>query len=775
MKNLLGKSDGTTLKDHSELVSKVAVMIYDITASNVDLKLRESIRVAALLHDIGKCTDFFQKKLKTSVPEPQIENNQPQKYPFRHNELGYAFLFNYLTLNNSTYNKKLILDAVYWHHGVTPDNFKKSTSAYKQPIEISKSDTDAMINFAIEVAGQSIINTNPNGILTAFNRPSYFDKVEDPHNDDTNQIKLFIRYCVISADRIVSSGACDGLSELEITEMIGTFNNKKSEVDVTTHVYSNTSRERFSDQLSIVRSIIDDNVNTHIIKAPAGFGKTMVSLLWALSRGKRLIVVCPRNDVAQSVYKGILDELSGFKNGTSVSVELYLTGDVVEKTHDNQHGFDSDIIVTNIDNFLNPSVDNRYSHRLFTIMESDVVFDEYHELVSDAALFALFINIMRLRSTMTNSSTLLLSATPSLIEKLWDTHDIKTRVLPNANEHYKPQHDKVYGLNVIDNIVIPSSDSSSVTILNSVSNAQRLKTSTNTPYLYHSNYTKLDRVRILSSIYSLYGKHTDRLIDKPNVIATHVLQASLDLSFNRLHESILSPEATLQRIGRCNRFGDYLIKSIITIFKNIPDLNNGENNIRAKLYTVNLTNMWFDYIVKYDGQELTLEQLYRIYNEYNRTNASAIYNHIVGKFIESSNRLAEIYPVKLFINGKSDVKTAGGNKLRNVNGDEIFVIARYYNDINRYSDPISVNTYNDFTRTFDEGDNQSRLIINQHKKLRDQNDPRFDFNGMIEADKRKALTLDHIRHHAKRENTPYIRFDKVYHPDYGFVSPDILK
>jgi hypothetical protein len=46
---------------------------------------------------------------------------------------------------------------------------------------------------------------------------------------------------------------------------------------------------------------------------------------------------------------------------------------------------------------------------------------------------------------------------------------------------------------------------------------------------------------------------------------------------------------------------------------------------------------------------------------------------------------------------------------------------------------------------------------------------------MIEADKRKALTLDHIRHHAKRENTPYIRFDKVYHPDYGFVRPNILK
>jgi CRISPR-associated endonuclease/helicase Cas3 len=774
MKNLLGKSDGITLKTHSEMVSKVAVMIYDRTASYVDNKIRESIRIAGLLHDIGKCTAFFQNRLKKNIPESLIESDQPKKYPFRHNEIGYAFLFNHLH-SNSSFDKKLILDAVYWHHGVTPNNFKKSTSVYKNPIEISKSDTDVMINFAIEIVGESMIESNSNMVLTAFNRPPYFDKIEDPQNDDKNEIKLLVRYCVISADRIVSSGGCDGLSDSEILEIISTFNTKKCEVDITTHVYNNTNQERFSNQLSIVKTITDGDNNTHIIKAPAGFGKTMVALLWSLSRNKRLIWVCPRNDVAQSVYKSILEELNGFENGLSVSVELYLTGNVIEKTHENQLGFDSDIIVTNIDNFLNPSVDNRYSHRLYTVIESDVVFDEYHELVGDAPLFALFIYMMRLKSRMTNSSTLLLSATPSIIERLWDVSNIKTKVLPNTNEHYKPQHNELYELNVVDEITTPSPNSSSVTILNSVSNAQRFKTTTNTPYLYHSNYTKSDRVRILSLIYSLYAKYTNRLANKSNVTATHVIQASLDLSFNHLHESILSPESTLQRIGRCNRFGDYLTKSTINIFKNIPNLNNGENNIRSTLYSINLTNIWFDYIKKYDNQELTLEQFYQIYNQFNFDYANQIYNHLSRRFIESSNRLVEIYPVKLFDGSKSDIKTAGGNKLRSVNGDEVFVIARYYNDINKYSDPISVNTYNKFTETFNESNNQYQLIINQFKKLREQTDERFDFNGILEVHKRKTLTLDHVRHHAKRENTPYIRFDKVYHPDYGFVNPNILK
>jgi CRISPR-associated endonuclease/helicase Cas3 len=775
MKNLLGKSDGTTLKNHSELVSKVSVMIYDTTASYIDDKIRESIRIAGLLHDIGKCTTFFQSKLHDSVLESVIENNQPNKYPFRHNEIGYAFLYNHLYSHRS-FDKKLILDAVYWHHGVTPDNFKKSTPIYNNPIIISPEDSDTMIGFAADVLNESLISIEPSMVVTNFNRPDYFVKFEDL-NDDTNQTKLLIRNCIISADRIVSKGLCDDLSDDDILSLITTFNNRGCDIDINTHIYNVGNSERFLNQVSIATSIVNDNTNghnVHIIKAPAGFGKTLTGLLWNFQRDKRLIWVCPRNDVAQSVYQAILNELKGFNNGSSISMELYLTGEVIERTHDNHGEFDSDIIVTNIDNFLNPSVDNRFSHRLFTVIESDVIFDEYHELVDSAPLFSLFINMMRLRTSMTKSSTVLLSATPSVMEFLWNTMDKKTKVLPNINEHFKPQHDQQYKLNVVNEIQVPSPNTSSVTIFNSVTNAQRFKRASNTPYLYHSLYIPADRKRTLSDIFKMYDKDSPRLVDKPNVCATHVLQASLDISFNHLYESVLSPESTIQRIGRCDRFGDYVQQSTITIFKNVPDGDTGENNIRGKIYSVNLTNMWFDHIKKYDGQSLTLEQLYLIYNQFNTENQNVIKNQILRRFTESSNRLAELYPVKLFVKGKGTVKTAGGNKLRSLNGDEVFVIVRYHNDNDKYSDPISVDAYGNFTETFNESNNQYQMIVNQFKKLRDQNDERFDFNDILEAHKRKALTLDHIRHHAKRENTPYVRFDRVYHPDYGFVDQRIL-
>jgi CRISPR-associated endonuclease/helicase Cas3 len=778
MKILLGKSDGTTLKNHSELVSKVAVMIYDITASHIDDKLRESIRIAGLLHDIGKCTDFFQKKLKSLDSELLIESGQPKKYPFRHNEVGYAFLFNHLK-SDKIYDKKIILDAVYWHHGVTPDNFHKDTVSYINQLEISKVDSETMLEFINDVLDENMVDAEPYMIQTVFNRLSYFTQLDDFLNDDNNPTKLLARNCVISADKIVSSGCCEGLSDFDLMELVRTFNNKNCTIDVNTHTYNTTNQQRFNSQLDIAKSIVNDNqnnTNTHIVKAPAGFGKTIVGLLWSLSSNKRLIWVCPRNDVAQSVYNTILNELNGFDNGSSVSVELYLTGEIVEQTH-NQSGFDSDIIVTNIDNFLNPSVDNRYSHRLFTVLESDVIFDEYHELVGDASLFALFVYIMKLRATYTKSSTVLLSATPSLIEFLWDNINKKTKLLPNINEHFKPQHNKEYELSVVDDIINPPTNTSSVTILNSVTNAQKFKKENRTQHLYHSLYTKSDRSEILARIFNLYGKNSERLPNKDNVAATHVLQASLDLSFNHLYESVLSPESTLQRFGRCDRFGDYLPQSTLTIFKNIPNLDKGENAIRSKLYSVNLTNIWFDFIKSFNGQRLTLEQLYLIYNEFNNKNSKIIKNHIMSKFIESSNRLSELYPIRLFIKGKSKVKTAGGNKLRSTNGNEIFVIAQYYNNPERYSDPITVDTYNNFTETFREDGSSLHKIIRQQKRLRDMNDVRFDFNNMIDAHKHNSnkLTLDNIRYHAKREDKPYIRFDKVYHPDYGFVDPYILK
>lgn len=766
MKKFLAKSDGTSLIEHSEMVSKVAVMIYETTIKNIDDKTREAIRVSGLLHDIGKCTEHFQKLLKKQNTEETIKDCG--SYKIRHNEVGWIFLKNNFKFNLDI--KKEVLDVVYWHHGVSPDNIK-SDGFYKERIEIDNVDVSNMREFLSEVMGGDFLMDG--GPQTPIKRPNYFILTDDEFNDRFNEKRLLMRSCVISADRIVSSGVCKNLNDDELKNFIKKYNTVFNNIDINTHTFNSTNNERFQKQVDITKQIMGSANNTHIIKAPGGFGKTITGLLWSLQRNKRLVWVCPRNDIAKSVYKNILNELSGFQNGESIRVELYLTGEIKEQTHDND-GYESDIIITNIDNFLNPTVDNRYSDRLFTVIESDVIFDEYHELVSDNALFSLFVLMMKIRHQQTNSSTLLLSATPGVIEFLWDNSENVTIVLPNKESHFKSQHNKKYKIKVIDSLEKESLENSSVLIMNSIANAQKMKKRFNTPILYHSNFVKEDRNKIQSSIFEKYDKNSDRVKNKLSVVSTHVLQSSLDISFFNAYESVLSPENTAQRFCRCDRFGDYEGQSTFTIFKNIDSLERGEEKIRDILYRRDLTELWFNYMKQYDDSEITMDEMFQIYNKYTEKMRPKLEEFARYKFYYGLSKLSEIYPLKFnFKIKRSKVKTAGSNKLRNSNGNEIFVIAPYYDDSKKYTDPISVDSYGDFHATFNEPYGMERKIVNVFKLL--EKDKRFDYGELLKINKYGNLNIDQIRKYAKKDNTPYVRFDKVYHPEYGFVDREIIR
>ena len=372
------------------------------------------------------------------------------------------------------------------------------------------------------------------------------------------------------------------------------------------------------------------------------------------------------------------------------------------------------------------------------------------------------------RHRLTNSNTLLLSATPTTMSDIWDSLGQKTLILPNKHAHYEAPHSKKYLFTTNTLMSVKNISGNNLIIFNSIKNAQLFKKKINAEILMHSKFENQHRVANVNKLYENYGKNTERNIVKPNVVGTHIIQASLDVSFNNLYESVLSPQSTLQRIGRCDRWGDYDNESSINI---IRIDNRGENAMREKLYTKNLANMWFEHIVKYNAQYLTLDELYRVYNEFETTNERVLNNHLRNKYHDSLDSLSTIYPIKFFTNKKSDNKTAGSNKLRTTNS-EIFVICKYYNK-NAYTNPFSVAVRKSFTEEFDENNNTQKKILAVMKNLRDENDERFDYNDIL--NNRNYITLDGIRVFAKKSNTPYIHFDKVYHPEYGEVSEETLK
>lgn len=736
----IAKSNGLDFILHSNKVSEAAMAIANssLNGNNIGEEITKAIKSGALLHDIGKLTNSFQSYLK------KIKNKKPK---YNHNEIGWAFLSKYLNISDYKL-KNYILDIVYWHHGIPYD--RKLEGVYDADIleDISTSDIDNMVSYLSTIFDDVDIYCND---LDDIQTPSYFDS-----KNSTNYYEMFIRSCVIGGDRLISTIDNDLLLSIDIKKLVQDELTRTNIEPLGKTEFDGS--DRFEEQLNIVESAHD----TTIIKAPAGFGKTILGLLWGIKNNKKILWVCPRNMVAKSVYHTINEELK--KLNINLSVELFLHGDVVNSTQPTD-GFDSDIIVTNIDNYLFTTTNNDKLSKLFIINNVNVIFDEYHEFVTDETLMSLFITTMQLRHRVLKANTLLLSATPISMEFLWDNINTKTNILPSKNNHYSAAHNRKYKLNVIDDFdsSIIKKDTNSLLITNSIYKSQYYKYNSDFKHLLHSGFMQDKKDKDFTNLIGNYGKASKLDNTKPNVIGTHILQASLDISFCNLYESTLSPESTLQRIGRCDRWGNQPIAPTITIFN---DIDKSEYSTKKLLYDIELNNLWFKHIKQYNGQIVTLNDIYDIYNEFNIINNDKIKKFIKNKNNSSKLKLNSVYPIKFNTTKKDDgIISAGSNKLRS-SGNEIFYLLRKHGTdeyVGTFNTKIYTNIVDDFNEDSMTRDNIMKVIKNLTSE--------YDYSNII---KNKNITIDKLRIFAKKSNMPYIRFDKVYHDELGEISVNKL-
>jgi CRISPR-associated endonuclease Cas3-HD len=228
MKNILAKSSGQSLEDHSVLVSKFAEEIAKQTILDINDEILFVIKISSMLHDIGKCTDFFQKKLTKGLPEEQIEEKLPTKVKFRHNEISWAFLSRYLNGVNKESLEK-ILNVIYWHHGIS-NEFGKSTDTEIEKV-ITEEEIQTMITFAENIITKNI----PNATIYLEEKehnpkkaPMFYMVGDDCQ--EKNAINLLIKACVISADRLASK--YESATDEEIKDLISKYNIVDYGVDI---------------------------------------------------------------------------------------------------------------------------------------------------------------------------------------------------------------------------------------------------------------------------------------------------------------------------------------------------------------------------------------------------------------------------------------------------------------------------------------------------------------------------------------------------------------
>lgn len=784
---MLSKSTGLSLELHSKSVARISEFLAKKILNNDYLKDHlQKIIIAALIHDIGKCNKDFQEFLIKKINLIVDEDDNP--IYLLHQELSWAIAI--CILNKINYESAL--NAIYWHHA-------------KPIYDKSKNKNDNVANILNKISEDDIINIYnnlkiliPNDLISfedfkkSIERykqsdekyPNYYSDLEQ--NNSSNRNAIIYRSIIITSDRISSKLS---IQDVERTIIDDDFCEEliKNNKSISDYILpSNYDQNRLSSHIQITE---DCNINrTTIVKGPAGFGKTFIGVLWSIKRENKLLWVCPRNIIVESVYDSILNELENLQLKNKISVELFITGNRKKCTNEEIDIFQSDIVVTNIDNFLSPIAKNRFGLWAADILKRDVVFDEFHEFRCDNALFSGFIEIMRIRHNITKCNTILLSATPSLYNFLWESSIVpfnKTKILPDEKIHYPAAHNAVYNVNIIDedNLV---NEKNSLIMTNSIHNAQLKKKELNMDLLVHSNFLDEDKNEIFKTLYNNYGKFST-LNDKPSVVSAPIIQASMDISFLKMFISLLSPEQFFQVIGRCNRWGEYIDPSIF-IFK--LKKNSSESNAIKMLYNKELNEIWFNFLESEITQKnrMNLNELYKIYNKFNIDYETEIKKYILDQYKLSVSALSTIKPIKYIIEHDKNKKTSKQVELVKLKKDQIittwrtndgasmFVTYPYYTengDIfnSEYTPSFSVNIRNYGIETqFAEDDDFKKNIKKIIKKLIQEG--KFKYPKRFKTD--SGFSIDSLKKYAKdRDDVPYVAFNKKYSKEYGLAKNEI--
>jgi len=677
---LYANNSGQNLLEHLKAVSCLAAAMAQ--RLGLPTKLIESCRLAGLWHDIAKAIPEFQEYLQKQIgdglaliidessPEDSFSADEP-----RHQEFSWAFI-------GSKLHNETVLQAIYWTHA---RHIKEDHDYYQDRDEIL-----GKLNASSKAALEDIwaiigLDGSPIETLTV---PTMYLRDGDL-NKVTNAEWLLVRSCVVGADRAVSA-----MSAKECSKMASDGYNFSSFIDSMLScgmrgqippcpVVDGVAYDANRYEIQAGCAVDAKDSRTTVVRAPAGFGKTMVGILWSLLRGGKNIWVCPRNAVADAVYDNVVREVEAL--GLSCSVELYRTGKRQKGYKaDGVSEFDSDIVITNIDAVLSPMVNNRTAGRMFKIFGANVILDEFHEFVSNAPMYAAFIIYMRARHRVSSSChTLLLSATPMNIEKMWDSSDRKTLVLPKGGKHYPSQHNKPYG--VCFEKDFPGSVAGSIGVLsvcNAVRSAQTLfKDEGGYDFLIHHGYTEAHRKELEEKIKRAFGKSGTA---EANLAAALVVQAAMDISLRELNDSLCSPESSLQRIGRINRWGREPKAKINFIDVDIREEKSEGGAIRA-VYDTSLRALWIEYLKSSIGSrtQVTLDELYVIYNTFYDVYGGKVFDYLKERYSSGlhgpdSRRsflgLIEMFPINTPSFKKGEQTKTSSKNLRSPEGSWFFSV-----------------------------------------------------------------------------------------------------
>ena len=697
----------------------------------------------------------------------------------QHNVYSWAFSNLIKSFNIHPKYQEIVGNAILYHHVVTEENMKLNNKYYLRFLQEDNNVLDKMKKFYImmldycEKTFNISFNENDRTFIENFEEDiRTYDLPSTWYNQVTHftpkewQISSFQDMCraiLIYADRTVSN-------ERNNTEMF--LNNDKDYFEYLTNksisnntkqiseikwekTFNNIDYKRLKEQLNAV-NVITNNDNVKLF-ANAGFGKTLIGLLWVLNSRKKTVWVVPRNIIAHNTYNSLEDDMKklGINN---MKIALILGGEIIKTNFVTADDLtDVDILITNIDCVLNTQIKNSISKYMYDIYSTNLIFDEYHEFVCNEQLFPMFIKLMISRVRYTTSKTILMSATPIDFSVFGLKDELHIHECEKHNGNMQVQ------INVFNELVVNNIKNDSFIITHTIQQAQKVYNSISNENkdIIHSNYTDEDRTYHTEALYKKHNKNS--IINERNIIvSTNIIGVGLDVSAKHIYDYIVGPESTIQRCcGRGGRFGEKEYNNKIE-YNVITSQDNSSKFFIGNTYHGMLTLKWKDILMTLNGTTITKADIYELYNKFIIDNKPIYDDFYKQCFLEAQENKIKPYKAYKKSTKKDDEKYISNNpnSIRNNSTKNVFVIAR--NNDGNWSDVINIDIQSLERKETNDGN-----IINKRKEFMKHNkDERFEYKNLkyrINND----FTLDSLIRIALSSKSPIPLFNFSYSKEIG--------
>lgn len=525
---------------------------------------------AVKYHDVGKYDTVFQNKILKVINQPSIPIvvNESE----RHNYVSVlAIPDEELGLDQDELS--ILIQAVGYHHeGAKPPEHAILKELYIHHILPHREQIERELGIKL--------NLNLKDLTDNLAELKHANRIRESNK------ALFQRYVLIKGllHRLDHAASAHVSVELAVDMVVSNY------VD---YFFINNLKEP-KNKLQI---FAEENQDKHIVViAQTGMGKTEAGLLW-LGKDKGFLTLPLRVSI-NAMYERIIDpnkigftrktegtehieEATGLLHSTSID---HLHGlmeaddESLEKIHSQSSQFANKLIISTIDQILKfPFFYLGFEKEYATLASSKVIIDELQAY--DPRIAALIVRAMVMIDQIGGSFMIMTATLPDFYYKALQ-RQMKNSRLPIAYEKYIDDevirhHVAVHSLSIVDEevqqeIIRDGEKYKVLVICNTVKRAREvynlLKMYTEDVYLLHSRFIKKDRARLEKEILAF--------AQSPGMtgiwVTTQLVEASLDIDFDRLYTEMSSLDSQFQRYGRCNRKGG---KSVAEINVHVYTIN----------------------------------------------------------------------------------------------------------------------------------------------------------------------------------------------------------